>query len=274
MREGIKLLAMDLDGTLLDSRDRVSETNRQAIRDAAAAGVVPVIASGRIREEAQYVVDALPEVRYFVGMNGGLVEDLHAGTVIQDLPLDGKVAQNIMERLDAAGFFFQIYAQGGVYCLEKWINRLHESGMSGHYLAMQGDKIRAWIPEERERTTVYKMLAVAPNPLRIRELRALAANFPGIEVLCSLPSYGYHEILPAGIDKGKALAVLCEWMGIGSRDVLAIGDSENDSGMLRFASRSVAVGNAVSSLRDIAEFVAPSNDRDGVAATIRRYFFS
>lgn len=273
MRNTIKLVAIDLDGTLLNSRDQVSETNRRAIRDALAAGAVPLIASGRIREEAQFVLDTLPEIRYFVGMNGGLVEDLHAETVVQDLPLDRETARHIMARLDAAGFFYQIYARGGVYCHGHWLPRLREVGMSRHYLDMFADKIKEWTPDDWLRTPIYKMLAVVPTPERTRELRDLAAGHPGIEILCSLPSHGYHEILPSGIDKAQALAMLCERLDVRREELLAIGDSENDLELFRYAGKTAAVGNAAPVLRDAAGFVAPTNDCDGVAVALRHYLF-
>lgn len=269
----IKLVAIDLDGTLLDSHDSVSEANKEAIRRAAALGVIPVIASGRIREEGQFVVDSLPEIRYFIGMNGGLVEDLQTGAVLQDHPFDEEVARRILDRLDAAGFFYQIYARGGVYCPVHWMCRLQESGMSAPYLKMFAASIREWPPGGEKSIPVYKLLAVAQTPDKAAILRDSIHSCADAELVCSFPGLGYHEILPPGIDKSHALSFLCRHLNVDRREVLGIGDSENDAKMLRYAGYSAMVGNAAPMLRDIVGYVARTNDDDGVADAIHRYIF-
>ncbi len=271
----IQLLVLDLDGTLLNSQDKVSETNRQAIRNAVKLGVVVAIASGRMRQESQFVLDELPEIRYFIGMNGSLVEDLHTGSALYDRPLPKEKAEQLIDKLENAGLFYQIYARGGAYISKRWVGRMAESGMSEHYLARYGDKVQEWTREHQENTPVYKMLAVTGNKKEtVALLHSLFVHDDSVKLFCSLPDLGYYEIVPRGIDKAKALAFLCQYLGIASQNVLAMGDSENDLCTLRFAGQAAVVANATPILRQTASYFALSNDQDGVADAIQHYIYA
>lgn len=255
------LLAMDLDGTLLSSRDTVSDANIAAVRAAAHRGVIPVVATGRVRGEAQFALDRLGTVRYFIGMNGGRVEDLRDGTVLADRPFAPDTAEEARRMLERADCFYQIYADGGVYCTERNRRRLAQSGLSAHYVAMFGPAVQVW----EGRGQIYKFLAVTHD----LALRQRLGEIVGMDLVTSLP--GYCELIPTGLDKAVALAELARLVGIGPERILAIGDSENDRGMLRMAGRGVAMGNAGEALRRLADWVAPTNDEDGVAWAIRRF---
>lgn len=269
----VKMVVVDLDGTLLSSKDEVSAGNRTALEGAARLGVIPVIASGRSREESQFVLDRLPQVRYFMGMNGAKVEDLATGEVLIDKPMGQDDAAALIEKLDAAGIFFQIYAAGGVFCTPSSLAGLAESGMSPHYLAMFGESIKAWPIDEDKTPRVYKFIVVGDNAEKRSALKDIVAAYPGQQLVPSMPARHYYEILPQGIDKGGSLAVLCGELNISPGEVLAIGDSENDLSMLDFAGVAVAVAGAAESVKAAADYLAPSNDEDGVGKAIERFIF-
>lgn len=260
---------MDLDGTLLDSRDRVSEKNRTAIERAAAMGVIPVVASGRMRCEADFVLKDLPPIRYFIGMNGCLVQDLATGESLQRHLLPAEAAGELIHRLDRAGLFFQIYAGERVYCTPHSLQNLRQSGMSAHYLDMFGDRVARWNPENA--APVYKLLVVAGDLQKQELLQAMVSAHGDIQTLSSMPALGYYEVLPRQVDKAHAVAFLCDALAVDAAQVLAVGDSQNDRGMLRFAGKSAVVRNGDPRLQSLCDYIAPSNDADGVAAAIDRF---
>ncbi|MBQ9726873.1 MAG: Cof-type HAD-IIB family hydrolase [Kiritimatiellae bacterium] len=277
MHDTIRLAALDLDGTLLDSEKRLSARNRAALAAAAARGVEIVPSTGRFFDGMPDAVRALPFVRYAITVNGAQVWDRAAGRslVRAEIPLATAVA--VMETLDAFDCIYDCYQDGWGWMTAAMRDRAADYAPDAHYLAMIRD-LRSPVPELKAHLAakgadVQKVMCFARDAsLRPAIRAALAARFPELALTASTPNN--VEINHALANKGEALRRLCGALGFGPENAMAFGDGLTDLPMVRAAGLGVAMANAAPEVRAAAGFVAPSNDEDGVAAALERFVLS
>lgn len=265
-----KLIALDLDGTLLDKDRKVSVANRSALDRAAAAGIRIMINSGRILPEAEACVAGVGSVSLVSGCNGAIIRDAFSGELIFMNPIGREACARAILDLSAERLLFCVYGEDTVYFPGGWVERLPAfpafvKGRSCPFVVAEdllGDL-------EARRLQPYKIFAMSDDTATIRRLRARLGERDGLALTSS--SADNIELTASGIDKGNALRVVGSLLGILPEEMVAIGDGENDLPMLAFAGLSVAMGNADSMLRRGATRVTESNAQDGVAAAIDRY---
>jgi len=257
----IDLVALDLDGTLLDERDGISPGNRHAVREALAAGVRIVLVTGRGADAAARVVHELHLNLPAICAHGALTKDFLTGRTLGHIPVPLAHALPMVRyaeehRLDAA-----------VYLEERF---LRLEGTALHMEDMRG-------PHWREVHSLSQALTFAPTFLRFMGRHAAQRMR---EVFSHLPLHFKSEVwgdfeecavTSPDATKQHALARLCGDLKIPAARVLAIGDSQNDVPMLRWAGIGVAMGNAPADVRAAVGRVTEACDRDGVARAIERY---
>ncbi|MDR2313163.1 MAG: Cof-type HAD-IIB family hydrolase [Spirochaetaceae bacterium] len=263
----VRLLALDLDDTLLRSDLSISFRTRNAIRRAESRGVTVVLTSSRAPAAMEHFAALLglnKRPGFLIANNGTIVQETQSGNLIFDIKIPPQAALLIYDMADAEGFAVQIYDDDIMY-----ISRSNE-------FAEYDQKITGLrqVVVENFRSMVaagcHKML-IPGDPMILEPLARLLANYAGdVSIYTSKPYL--LEILPPGTDKGTALALVAEKLSIPREAVLAVGDSMNDETMLRWAGYSVAMVNADERLKEIAALVTEkSNDEDGVADLIERY---
>ena len=270
----IRLIALDLDGTLLDSDKRLSERNRAALESAAARGVHIVPTTGRFFDAMPAIVRDLPFVRYAVTINGAAVFDrLEHRTISEDLiPLDTALA--ILGALDDFDCIYDCYMDDWGWNSESNVAKADEYALDVHYAKMIRE-LRTHVPDLKAhlRATghdVQKLLAFVKDPALYGPITAaVAAVAPGTVATAS--NSRMFEFNAAGAHKGAALAKLAAHLGFGIENVMGFGDGLNDLTMVRDAGLGVAVANAVPEVLAAAKFIAPSNDDDGVAVAIEKF---
>lgn len=263
----LKMVVMDLDGTLLDSNDHVPILTREKIAAANQCGILTVIATGRIRAEAQYAITDAGINSYFLEMNGAKVTDLRTEQLLVDEPLPQSVG-DFVKALIEADLTFQVYTDRGVLCTADNKRRLPTSGISLHYLERFSDSIQEATFEEIIQGKIYKLLIIERDKQRLEKVRDLVKADPILQMVPSLPNY--YEIIPTHIDKAHALGTLCQQLAISPEEILAIGDSQNDQKMLAFCGTGVVVANADETLK--AQYhVVGSHDENGVAEAFDRF---
>ena len=270
----IRLIALDLDGTLLDSEKRLSERNRAALAAAAARGVHIVPTTGRFFSAMPAVVRDLPFVRYAVTINGAAVFDrLENRTISADLiPLPTALA--ILDALDGFDCIYDCYMDDWGWNSESNVAKADEYAPDVHYAKMIRE-LRTHVPDLKEhlRATghdVQKLLAFVKDPALYGSITAaVAAVAPGTVATAS--NSRMFEFNAAGAHKGAALAKLAAHLGFGIENCMAFGDGLNDLTMVRDAGLGVAMANAVPEVLAAAKHIAPSNDDDGVAAAIEHF---
>jgi Cof subfamily protein (haloacid dehalogenase superfamily) len=257
-----RLVATDLDGTLLDSQGELSPRTLEVLDRLDDAGVPLVVVTAR---PLRWMTHLWPVVgRHGIGIvsNGAIVFDVADGRIheLEGIEVEAGLAlvSAIRRVLPTATFAFEMvsgFAYEPAYDEEHHIPEGSPSGT----------------PEEVLTGTAVKVLVKAPgtDPADLRDTVAAAV---GDTATPTWSSEALVEISAAGVTKAAALARVCEGLGIAAADVVAFGDMPNDLAMLEWAGTSYAVANAHPTVLAAVDHVAPSNDDDGVAETLAGIF--
>ncbi|MDN4071859.1 MULTISPECIES: Cof-type HAD-IIB family hydrolase [Fictibacillus] len=238
----IKLIALDMDGTLLNDEQEISEGNRMAIREAQAEGVHVVLSTGRSLMTCRDYAKSLELNSYLVTVNGSEVWDSN-GNLIERTLLHNDHIEAMME-----------------------LTKKH----SAQFWAVSTDKVwRETFPENCAEMEWLKFgFNIADDEVRKLVLEELAKNK---ELEISNSSLTNIEVNAVGINKARALDRVCRDLGITMDHVIAMGDSLNDIAMITEAGIGVAMGNAQDVVKDAADWVTGTNVEDGVAQAIRHW---
>jgi len=274
--KAVRLLAIDLDGTLLDSRSEISPANLQALAEASARGVQVLIVTGRRFHSARPFVAQLPCPVAVISSNGARIATSSGGVLYRNF-LPAAVARQALEIASEywpyAVAIFDVPGRGQV--------TMHEGavieGPLGWYLKSapeclaQVEEFGAAITQDP-----IQVLFGGP-PARIAPLEpVLRASAAIASVHLTWTKYPARntsllDVMNKGCSKGSALAVWAKRAGIDPSEVMAIGDNFNDVEMLEFAGRPVLMGNSDPALGRDGWAVTASNDEDGVARAVRTY---
>jgi Cof subfamily protein (haloacid dehalogenase superfamily) len=262
------MLAIDLDDTLLRSDLTISFRTRNAIRRAEAAGVVVVLASGRVPRAMEYFARLLglhKRPGYLICNNGTIIQESHTGTLIYETRIPPETALIAYDLAEAEGFPVQIYEDDIMYISRPNEFADYDQKLTGLRQVVV-ENFRAMVAQG-----CYKLL-IPGDPMILRPLEKLLLSYLAGEMTIFTSKPYFLEILPPQTDKGTALARVAEKLGIPRESVLAIGDSMNDEAMIRWAGVGVAMVNGDDRIKNIAALITDkSNDDDGVADLIERY---
>jgi Cof subfamily protein (haloacid dehalogenase superfamily) len=262
---GIRLIASDLDGTLLDELSQVSARTSQAIMDATAQGLFVVVATGRQLPQVPAVLAACG-VRYVVGSNGAIASDLATGTLLFEDLLAPQTAAGIVAFLTAeleGVRFSAVRDHGARHAAEPGYLDLvtpREQELWWSHLTPQD--LATVVSEPTLKLTVRHPVLTADELKVVLERSGL----PGFSATTS--GAPFLEVQGAGVTKATGVARLCRLLGVGATEVLAAGDAGNDVEMLAWAGLGVAMGNAVEPALAVADWVTVRNDEDGLARAI------
>ncbi|HEY8173513.1 MAG TPA: HAD-IIB family hydrolase [Dehalococcoidia bacterium] len=261
----VRLIALDLDGTLMTKFNTVSEANTAAVHDAVAAGVHIVFATSRWYALAKRTADTLGVTSPIICHNGAMIRDPRDGSRIVDLAVPADAAVEIAAIADAERYESMATVDDVTYLISKRPN-IDPARLPHGMIVTQ--RLSDHVSGGCEAFLFFGQDAVDGVQA------ALGARYEGVLNLAS----GYSETFPpylnivhAGADKGRALRIVCERVGVPVEQALAIGDAAPDLEMMRVAGTSVAMGNAPPEVQSQATAVAPSNLDDGVAWAIREF---
>ncbi len=259
----IRLVATDLDGTLLHSDGTVTERTRRVLTAVEALGVTVVFVTGRPVRWMQDLWEHVGGHGLAICSNGGIVYDVHARAVREARPIPLPVALEVADVLRTG-------LPGTTFAAERTDGFAMEPG----FLA------REPVPDDIEVGRLADVVAADTVKLLARHEELPPERFwerteslVGHLVTTTWSSVGaLVEISAAGVTKASTLALLCEELAVAAEEVLAFGDMPNDLAMLEWAGTSYAMANAHSSVLDLAERTAPDHDEDGVAAVLEELF--
>ena len=284
----VRIIALDLDGTLLDSQKRLSEVNRDALARAAAKGVLVVPTTGRFFGMMPPAVRDLPFVRYAITINGAQVYDRATGAAIvrEEIPL--ATALSVMELLDGYDVVYDCYRSNWGWMTQALQDKAADYATNEHYLRMVREfrkpvpELKAHLRATASEGDVQKIMlfarnapadgAEAPAEVLADIRRAVAVRFPEIKVTSSTANN--LELNIASAHKGNALKRFAEHLGLTLENCMAFGDGMNDFTMVEAAGLGVAMANAEDEVKRVAKDVTLSNDEDGVAKGIDKWIFS
>ena len=259
-----KLVATDLDGTVVRSDGTISDRMRTALAAVERAGALLVLVTGRPPRWMPQIVEATGHRGVAICANGALVYDLHTSTVVRHDLLSADAMRAVVEAL-------QRDAPGIAFAVER-----HDTGFAhepSYRPRWDGDDPKAVRPlTELVAHGAVKLLA-RHDAMDADELLAVAHRSVGeLGTLTHSSSDGLLEISALGVSKATGLAALAAEHGIEAADVIAFGDMPNDLPMLAWAGHGVAVANGHPEVVAIADEVTASNDDDGVAQVLDRWF--
>jgi len=272
----IKLILLDLDGTLLTTDKKISPANYAALEQAAAKGIYIVPCTGRFFIGMPEEVRALPFLRYAITINGADVYDIKEDKSLHQALISPKRADEVFAELDTLPVIYDCFQDGWGWMDQTFYDMTDLYGM--------GEVRPEWIrkmrtPVEDFRGTIRRrnrgiqktQMFFRDMALRAKMLDELPQRFPDLSITTSLVNN--IEINSGDAHKGAALLELCRQLNIDPADTMAFGDGLNDLTMLKAAGIGVAMGNAVEQVKAAADFVTDTNDNDGVAKAIRYFCF-
>lgn len=266
----IKLLAVDMDGTCLDSEGQMSEITLQALKKAAESGVTVVPTTGRN-------VNCLPKAlknqnfyRYVISSNGSLVVDLKEEKTLFEACIDSRTGTEILKKMKgmlvfkAAHMDCDFYTQGKL--LQVIVKRFFNDSTAN---IVKVSNLKRYIAKEDKRIEEFQLFYKNENYRK--KIKAILEDYPEITVA---HSKGYAEIYNKKGSKGNALLFLAETLGIKAEEIACIGDEENDISMFKVAGMPLAMGNGNKIVKDLAAYVLPTNDENGVAYAVENYILN
>lgn len=269
----IRLIAVDMDGTVLRSDRTISDRTVSAMQKAMECGCTVVPASGRVANNLPKQMVSIPGLRYAVTSNGASVVNLNDKTSVYSDLLSAETSCRLLERLLSAGYFPEAYCGGVSYSDRNALTGLIRLEPSKELLDFIKNS-QIFVDNLAEYFKLKKLQLEKINlPLLPRgEADGLRRDLEETRKFTLCSSFpGNIEINRAGCSKGKALEQLCGLLKIRREEVLTIGDSGNDVDMLRFAGVGVAMRNATPEARAAADCSTASNDEDGVALAIEKF---
>lgn len=265
-----KLIALDMDGTLLNSDKVISAENKDAIARARAAGVKVVLASGRPLEGMQSKLDELNingEDDFVLFYNGSMVQNVSTKEVIHSEISHGKAAKEIAELAHELGGYVHAFSkvhglitpENNEYTgIEARINGLEITEFDFSQLEDDHEIIKTMIVAEPSKLT--EIIGKLPEQLKSQFTIVQSAPF-------------FLEFLNPKSNKGVGIEAIANHLGIQSGEVICMGDAENDHHMLEYAGLGIAMENAMKETKQIANYITASNDDHGVAAAIDKFIF-
>ena len=274
----IRLIALDIDGTLIDNKQQIPKANRRALVEASENGVEIVLVTGRRHDFARPVVKTLEIPLTFITSNGALVKN-QKGVVIRRNLLACRTARRVLEltsrfRSTAAVVFDRPNRGQVIYERIDWNDQLRHL-----FFERQRQFLDEISPLENSLTEDPLQVMFTGKLNQIKEVISILQRSMMVSE-CSLNVTEYEardfsivDVGAPGCTKGEVLADFVKDLGISREEVLAIGDNLNDKGMLEYAGVGVVMGNAAIELRQLGYPITLNNCEAGVAAAIDEYVF-
>lgn len=263
-----KLVALDMDGTLLREDKTISDRTKKAIKDAREMGTTVVLATGRPIEGVRKVLkelDMLTDKDYVLSYNGALVQKTSDKKVISKVALSGKDALELYKLSKELGVNLHAFSEKlGLVTpkmskyteVEAEINDIEVNIIDMNIIKEDDVIIKIMMIDEPE------VLGPAFDKLP-KEI------FEKYTVVRSTPYF--LEFLNKEANKGVGVELLAKHLGIKQEEIIAMGDAGNDKHMIEYAGLGVAMGNAFEEVKEIANYITDTNENDGVAKTIEKF---
>lgn len=274
MGTSIKLLALDLDGTLLNEKKEITPRTWAALERARSQGVLVVPVTGRPAQGLPQVVRTMPGLRYVVSSNGATIRDIVTGETLLEKHLSADTCLLVLDKCAHVPMIRQAFRNGVGYLSQADYNTLRDRYAGTSMLQYHLDT-RQVVPGTvaeflaADRQPVEELFFLTDSPQEKADLRALLTGLPGIGFADPFPND--LEVIAGDIDKGEALRYLLQRLDISPAQVLAMGDGGSDLPLLQAAGIGVAMANATEAVKAGADYVTASCDEDGVALAIEKF---
>lgn len=274
-RPGYELIALDMDGTLLNSGQEITLRAKRAVEKILERDRQVVFATGRCRSQVEEYLDCFPGMRYLICENGASVCDLKKKTELFRRPIAPEHILRVLEAaesgLDDGDIIVALCMGNRPFMDQKDRARLEEFGL-GSYRAVY-EKTAVWVEGLRP--------FYLENPLEVEKVNLFFKKRDVCSRICgrlrflplslAVSASGNLEITGRGVNKGSGLALLCGRLGLPAEKTAAVGDGRNDLELFRTAGLAIAMENACPEVRREATATVPDCDHDGAAVAMERY---
>ena len=270
---GIKLIALDLDGTTLNSTGALTQATREAIENAILKKVHVVIATGRAHSALPEEILDVKGIRYLLTSNGARVFDLKASKTIYTNLIEQDAIEKTVDLLKQHDFMIEAFVSGNAYMDRKIYEDIGKIGLNKKHTDYVL-KTRKPVDNLLDFILLNKELIenININFGRQEEKQMMAELLKELEKVTITSSFDHNlEIGGETTSKADAIRNLCITLEIEEEEIMACGDSPNDLSMLISSGFPVAMGNSKDKLKEIAKFITGSNDEDGVAFAINKF---
>ena len=272
----VKLIAFDLDGTLLDDDKHLPPENLAALQAAHAQGIFLVPATGRILKALPEELLAPGLFRYFIFANGALVYDLQEQQALYRARIEPELAVRLCTYMDTLPVLYDCYRGDCGYMTQWMYDRAPEFFETEPHILKLVKSLRRPVPDLKQKIQEdglpLEKLQMFFRPERMderaRQLELVPQLFP--ELIASSSLRNNIEISSARAGKGNALRALCEKLDLDTSESVAFGDGLNDADMLRAAGRGCAMQNAIPAVKEAADVTVETNNDAGVGKEIFR----
>ena len=257
------LVAVDLDGTLLNDNHTMTDRNRRVLGQLSAQGVTVVLISGRMHQSILPVSNQIGLENPIISYNGGMVKHAKTEKVLYHTPIPAPIAIELTEYCDRRGFHFNFCLNDRVYIKTRnqWSQLYEErTGVTATVL----DDLH-----QLDGETPTKMQAF-DTPERITRLLIEFKEHFGRRLYVTRTQSEYIEFMNPHVSKGRALEILTDQLDIPMDFVVAFGDGYNDESMMKVAGFRIAMGNSVDEIKACADYITETNQNDGVAMAVEQ----
>jgi len=279
----MKLIASDLDGTLLNMNSKVSKTNAGAIQKAIDKGIKFVVVTGRSYDAANMPLEEVGITCPIITLNGASTVDVNKN-ILRDIPMDISVCEKVFTACQKGRMYTEFFTNKGLFSFgrDQFIDRMtrwwktinpdftDEEIQQKIELRFQNESVQFIESYDQLMTTpnlkIYKLLSFAEDEESHKKVFDELKSEEGVLITSS--GYLNLEFNHPDAKKGLALKELADSMEIDMKDVMALGDNLNDKSMLEMAGRGVAMGNADKEIVSLCTYHTRTNDEDGVAFAI------
>ena len=269
----IKLIALDLDGTTLNSAKRISERTCVALETPAKQGVHIVVATGRPFAALPEDVFHIHAIRYMLTSNGAAITDLSSGKIFYENCLSAGTVEAAVEMLKSTDYILEGFIAGKAYIEKAYYEYVERTGKSfrdvRYILETRNpvENLNGFLLNHKDHVeninVNFEDLACKPG------LRDMLLTLPDATITTSFPNN--LEIGGSTTSKAEALRQLGKKLGIRREEMLAAGDSPNDIAMLQEAGIAVAMGNGEEEVKSVADYITSDNDHDGVGEAVEKF---
>lgn len=264
MTHSIKLLATDIDGTLLNSQHQLTPRTEEALKKVIQQGILVILATGKTRSSALDTIQRLNLDTPGVYSQGLMIYNAD-GTIRHQQSLDNHISEKIIRYAETNQCSLLAYSDDQIYTSERddytdIVIRYHEPipQAVGPLMALLSQR-------------PFNKFMFVSEPEHITHIRDELTPLIQGQATLTQALTNMLEVLPAGASKGAGLKRLLDDLNMNPQDVLAIGDGENDIEMIQLAGIGVAVANAMPKLKAVADYIVASNDEDGLVEAIERF---
>lgn len=286
-----KLVAIDLDGTLLNSYGEISQKTKDIIKKATMNGVEVVLASGRPISSVEDLANELNANNYLISGNGAIVYDMNKQEIVYDKFLSKQQILNIIKICDENSIYYNIYTENDVLTKSLNYNTLFYHNENAHKQEEKRTNINIMnnvydYVEKSENIKFLKVTVCDQSRIVFNSIIKKLRTIPDIDVLDVahmskkiiksgteevLVEYCYTEITNKNVNKWEAIKYILKEKNIKAEEVIAIGDNINDKEMIENAGLGVAMGNSTQEILNIADIKVSTNNEDGVYEVFEKY---